>query len=179
MNRAAKNFICGFIFMNNVFIHFSTGDRKKSCKGFTLLELILVMVLLGFAAVMISPFVGSVLTNLVEGRELSHRENQAFLALERFVRDVRGADKVDFDPSSEKTLTLNDGDLVYEIDSGILTLNGQVLIKNLDTGESKFSQTSFTKFSFYSLKLVVKINDNQEFDLSASAVQRKNLGGGP
>jgi prepilin-type N-terminal cleavage/methylation domain-containing protein len=169
------------IILINILDCFQTGSRKKSSNGFTLLELILVMVLLGFAAVLITPFVGNILTNLVESRELSHRENQAFLALERFVRDVRGADIVNWVSSSKMTLTFDDDDdLDYIIEAdGVLKLNGQVLIKNLDTVESKFFETDLTNFSFYSLKLVVKINDNQEFDLSASAVQRKNLGGGP
>jgi hypothetical protein len=157
--------------MNNFFDSFQRDDRKKYCRGFTLL---------GFAAVMVSPFVGSVLTNLVEGRELSHRENQAFLALERFVRDVRGADKdgIDWKSSSKMTLKIEGEDWVYEIVNGDLELNGQVLARNLDSGKSVFIQyPSLTDFSFYSLKLVVIINDNQDFDLSASAVQRKSLGG--
>ncbi len=57
-----------------------TVARRKHENGFSLLELILVMVLVGIAAVMVAPFVGHVLSNLLEGRELSDREGQAVAA---------------------------------------------------------------------------------------------------
>jgi prepilin-type N-terminal cleavage/methylation domain-containing protein len=166
--------------MNDKFTLFH-GFKKKHPKGFTLLELILVMVLLGIAAVMVTPFVGNVLINLIEGREFSHRETQAFLALERFVRDVRGAINVDESEFPGK-MTIDDGDLIYEIDGGVLYLNDQVLVKNLavDTtdgsGKSEISRnSSLTDFSFFTLKLVLTIGDNTEFELTASAVQRNSL----
>lgn len=167
--------------MNDIFVLFYRGYRKKYTKGFTLLELILVMVLLGFAAVMVTPFVGSILTNLLEGRELSHRENQAFLALERFVRDVRGAINVDESEFPGKMI-LDNGALVYEIDGGILYLNDQVLVKNLavdatdGSDKSEISRnSSLTDFSFFTLKLVLTVSDNNELELTASAVQRNSL----
>jgi prepilin-type N-terminal cleavage/methylation domain-containing protein len=155
--------------------------KKKYTKGVTLLELILVMVLLGIAAVMVTPFVGNVFTNLIEGRQLSHIENQAFQALERFVRDVRGAITVDESEFPGK-MTLDDGDLVYDINGGVLYLNDKILVKNLavdaadGTDKSEIGRNStLTDFSFFTLKLVLKINENKEFELSASAVQRNSL----
>jgi hypothetical protein len=141
------------------------------------------MLLLGIAAVMVTPFVGSVLTNLIEGRELSHRENQAFLALERFVRDVRGAVNVDESEFPGKmTLTLEDGNMIYEIDAGILYLNDKVLVKNLAVDATDGSDkseirrnSSLTDFSFYTLKLVLTVSHNNELELTASAVQRNSL----
>jgi len=145
------------------------------------------MVLLGIAALMVSPFVGNVLTNLLKGRELSHRENQAFLALERFARDVRGAINVnDSELPGKMTLTLDDGTSVYEIDSGVLYLNDQVLVKHLAIDETDGSDKSeisknpnFTIFSFFTLKLEILLNTGGTFEISASAVPRMSLIGPP
>ncbi len=124
-----------------------TVARRKHENGFSLLELILVMVLVGIAAVMVAPFVGHVLSNLLEGRELSDREGQAVAALERFIRDVRRAETVTLDSDQQITLSLDGGNVIYLINSGSLQINGQILARHL-AGTSKFTETPVNGFQF-------------------------------
>jgi prepilin-type N-terminal cleavage/methylation domain-containing protein len=153
---------------------YTSSSLLKNRGGFTLLELILVMVLVGIAAVMVVPFVGNVLSNLLEGRELSQRESQAVLAPERFVRDVRMADSVDFVNSQEITLTLDGIGATYLIYSGSLLLDGQPLAKHV-TAESSFSKidiADFDGFSVITLDLIIQLSGGGKFELSTSAVLR-------
>jgi prepilin-type N-terminal cleavage/methylation domain-containing protein len=162
---------------------FSSVKRKR---GFTLIEMVLVMVLLGIAALMVVPFVGHIFSNLLEGRELSHREGQAVMALERFVRDVRGADSVTVNNNQKKMTLENDGsDVIYEIVTGNLLLDGQVLAKHLDDSQSKFDNKIDTLgYQFITLTLVVEMSGERIFELSASSFPRMisaaggNQGGG-
>lgn len=148
--------------------------RGKDRNGFTLIELILVLVLVGIAAVMVVPFVGHVLSNLLEGRELSHREGQSVLALERFVRDVRRADAVTFTSSQEIRLSLDGSDTTYLIDSGSLQLDGQILARHLAAG-SAFSTIAVNDFSVVTLNLIIQLGNGGTFELSASSVPRQSL----
>lgn len=154
--------------------------QLKNSDGFTLLEIILVTVLLGIAAIMVVPFVGHIFSNLLEGRELSHRESQAAMALERFVRDVRGADRVVIDNDQKMTLTVDGTDVIYDIVSGNLRLDNQVLAKHLDDSLSIFDNDldEILGYPFITLTLVVQMSGGGTFKLSASAVPRFAIGGG-
>jgi len=152
-------------------------SRVKNRNGFSLLELILVMVLIGIAAVMVTPFVGNVLSNLLGGRELSNRENQSVLALERFVRDIREA-AIPIETATEngKKVLREDGNKLYVIDSGILFFvdpdeNEHVLARNLHP-DSDFVINSF---GIITLNLVITLSDGGKLELFASAVPREGL----
>jgi len=151
--------------------------QLKNSDGFTLLEIILVTVLLGIAAIMVVPFVGHIFSNLLEGRELSHRESQAAMALERFVRDVRGADSVTVNNNQKMTLTIDGTDVIYDIVSGNLRLDGQVLAKYLDDSLSKFDNDlgGTLGYPFITLTLVVQMSGGGTFELSASSIPRQSL----
>jgi prepilin-type N-terminal cleavage/methylation domain-containing protein len=148
---------------------------KNRC-GFTLLELVLVMVLLGIAAVMVVPFVGHIFSNLLEGRELSHRESQAVMALERFVRDVReGKDITLSNDGLEMTFTTEENgaeiELNYEIDldEGTLGVNEKPLAKHLVAG-SKFEEETNT--NSYMVILEIQMPNTESLKLSAIAFPR-------
>jgi hypothetical protein len=136
---------------------------------------------------MVVPFVGHIFSNLLEGRELSHRESQAVMALERFVRDVRGADIDDDDISDHEIILQIDGnDVTYDIVSGSLHLDGQVLAKYLDDSLSKFDNDleDTLGYKFITLTLVLQMSGGGTFELSASSFPRMisatggNQGGG-
>jgi prepilin-type N-terminal cleavage/methylation domain-containing protein len=158
--------------------------RFQNRCGFTLLELVLVMVLLGIAAVMVMPFVGQIFSNLLEGRDLSHRENQAAMALERFVRDIREA-SIPIAESIEdgkKVLKAN-GNKIFVIDSGTLFFVDQdetehVMVRNL-AGDSEFLVTSITSgsesYDVVTLKLNILMSSGETYELSASSIPRESL----
>lgn len=148
--------------------------QLKNSDGFTLLEIILVTVLLGIAAIMVVPFVGHIFSNLLEGRELSHRESQAAMSLERFVRDVRGANNVIVNSDQKVTLTVDGTKVIYDIVSGNLRLDGQVLAKYLDESQSKFDNdlTGTLGYPVISLTLIIQMSGGGTFELSASSVPR-------
>lgn len=156
--------------------------------GFSLLEIILVMVLVGIIAAVVGPFLGQVMSNFLDVCQMNERERQATPALERFVRDVRGAEDVDFDSDNdcsqklEVTKEEEDGEsyvLTYEIKDGDNTLtvrkdNGidQILAKHVGP-DSKFCKHSIGKsgsYKLYLLDLRVNIDDGDPLEYSAAAV---------
>ena len=145
----------------------------RNQKGFTLIELILVMVLIGIAAVMVTPFVGQVLFNLLEARELNQRENQAILALERFAKDVQDASTISIDEKTPLKCVIDGDSWEILVDEGILKLNDQLIAKYLDD-DSKFEKDPIgtTKLSKYKLTLVIQMTDGSPFEMS-SFVMRK------
>jgi prepilin-type N-terminal cleavage/methylation domain-containing protein len=154
--------------------------RLKNRCGFTLLELVLVMVLLGIAAVMVVPFVGHIFSNLLEGRELSHRENQSVMALERFVRDIREA-SVPIEKSTEngKKILRTNSNKIYIIDSGTLFFvdqdeNEHVVVRNL-AGDSEFLVNTDNPYVIVTLKLKILMNSGDTFELLASSIPRQSL----
>jgi prepilin-type N-terminal cleavage/methylation domain-containing protein len=148
---------------------------SKDSSGFTLIELILVMVLLGLSAVMVTPFVGQVLSNLLESRELNQRENQAILALQRFVQDVQGASTLTFDDKSPLKCVVDGDSWEIAVDEGVLKLNKQLLAKYLDAG-SGFEKTKKslknTELYKYKMTLAILMPDGSSFEMS-SFVMRK------
>lgn len=150
-----KNDIVKLFSINQLIGIFQSCPRLKNRSGFTLLELVLVMVLLGIAAVMVVPFVGHIFSNLLEGRELSHRENQAALALERFVRDVREGKGITISDDNLKmtfTIEKNNGteiNLSYDIDldEGTLWVNDKPLARHLVSRPKSFEHIPGNSFS--------------------------------
>jgi prepilin-type N-terminal cleavage/methylation domain-containing protein len=154
--------------------------------GFTLIEMILAMVLLGIAAVMVTPFVGNILSNLLEGRQLVQKENQAAMALERFVREIRVAEnEIVRVIENGKKILKSDDETLFTIDSNMLYSGEQadhVLVKHL-ADESDFKITESPKggyddggYNIITLILKIKIEEEDDIlSLSASAVRRKDL----
>jgi prepilin-type N-terminal cleavage/methylation domain-containing protein len=178
--------------------------RRKGGNGFSLVELILVMVLVGIAAVMVAPFVGHVLSNLLEGRELSDRESQGAASLERFVRDVRDVEgSIEHNDNnvpvsclgchnSGKKVLKGGNDILYVIDSGSGTLffigkpeatflsqhERHVLARYLDANSSFDKKTIGTNpfdFDIVTLNLKINLINGGLLELSASAVPRQNF----
>lgn len=142
--------------------------------GFTLIEIIMTLVLVGIIAGFVGPFLGQVLGNFVDARQLSERERQATLALERFVRDVRVSEVYETNQKTLKLLNNETIEIEYSLQpSGVLTRNGKVLARYIDYGESSFdSQTISNEYDLIILDLRVKVNSGNSLEYSAAAVRR-------
>lgn len=160
------------------FIHKSSpalNQQSWSSKaGFTLIEIIMTLVLVGIIAGLVGPFLGQVLGNFVDARQLSERERQATLALERFVRDVRAYDVTSID---QTTLNLNNGTIIYKLQSGSLALKRnrgwKILARYIDDEESSFASKPINgKYNLIILDLMVKVNNGNSLEYSAAAVRR-------
>lgn len=143
--------------------------------GFSLIEIILTLVIVGIIAGLVGPFLGQVLGNFVDARQLSDRERQATLALERFVRDVRKEGNVYNINNGGNTLSLNNNNIVYRLQaSGVLTRNGEILARYIDNGRSSFdSQPINSAFDLIILNLSVRVNSQDSLEYSTAAVQRE------
>ncbi len=168
-------------YLGNVQKVLQSGQRCNKA-GFTLLEIIMVMVLVGIIAAVIGPFLGQVMGSFQEVRQMSERERQAGPALERFVRDVRAAESVEKENDHELILAMPDGEVTYRIeDSG----NGYMLSIASNNGNSRVlaryisSDSSFEitdpdgNYELVVLDLKVKVNNGGLLEFSAAAVPRR------
>lgn len=155
--------------------------KCKGEKGFTLIEIILVIFIIGIIAVVLGPFVNQVISDYLQGRELSERERQATMTLERFVRDIRRSEKQNIDNSGNTlTLTLpNDDTIKYIISDNSLNLsinNGpeRVLAQHIYSSSnfSIRSQPEGIKYTLVILTLNVNTPDGNILEFTASAVPR-------
>ena len=103
--------------------------RQASNKGFTLLELVIALLVLGVVSLVVAPLLTTGVAALVEGRNHADRERQATLALERFVRDVRGAESGTLE-AQDGGMTLrfvsvrDGGEVTYHLGGDQLTRSG-------------------------------------------------------
>lgn len=159
--------------------------QPQGGKGFTLVEIIVVLFIISIIAIVLGPFVSGVISNLLEGRELSNREQQANASLERFVRDVRQSeDQTVENDGSTLILTLVNGEnLEYRIDDADSSLkltrnDGQlnVLARHIDFSSSFDikNQPDGIDFSLVILNLYVNRPEGNNMEFTASAVPRGN-----
>lgn len=91
-------------------------------RGFTLLELVLVLIILGVIGVAAARFLGGAVEAIFVTRELTDTQMEAGAALDHMARDIRRAQSVDTCVAG--SLSLDAGDLAYAVDGGRLRLNG-------------------------------------------------------
>lgn len=97
--------------------------RPVVCGGFTLLELILVLVILGVIGLIAARFLGGAMEAVFLTREATNTQMEVGAALDRMARDVRAAQSVAACSSGTLTLTLQDGgQRHYSLDAGRLWL---------------------------------------------------------
>lgn len=101
------------------------------CAGFSLVELVLVVVLTGILAAVGSQMLGKSLQSFVFGKEVAKGDSQARVALERLTRDlrmVRAPANLVIVPASAITFSDTEGNNVnYSLAGGRLMRNAQVL----------------------------------------------------
>ncbi|WP_028491572.1 prepilin-type N-terminal cleavage/methylation domain-containing protein [Thioalkalivibrio sp. ALE19] len=94
-------------------------------RGFTLLELVLVLIILGVIGVAAARFLGGAVEAIFVTRELTDTQMESGAALDRMARDLRGAGSVD--DCAGGSLILNGGGLEYAPADGRLELNDVLL----------------------------------------------------
>ena len=68
---------------------YRTVNCKSGARGFSLLELIMVMVVLGIVAAVAAPFLSASFQSYFIGKDISETDSQARVALERLSRELR------------------------------------------------------------------------------------------
>ncbi len=164
--KTDNHFKCDFINMNDSMV--------KQQFGFSLIEIIVVLIVLGIAAAIIGPFLSNILGNYIQSREIAERERQAGLILERFVRDVRMSDGNSLnihDCTTTQTFYKNNN-VTYKQDGFNLIYNDKLLAKQIDN--VCFQVQNATSFMLVSISFDLIIDDNMNLSYKASAVPRWN-----
>ena len=94
---------------------YRTFNYKPGARGFSLLELITVMVVLGIVAAVAAPFLSASFQSYFIGKDISEIDSQARAALERLsreVRSIRAPADLTISPTTEVTFTDVDGNLI-------------------------------------------------------------------
>lgn len=120
-------------------------------RGFTLLELVLVLIILGVIGVAAARFLGGAVEAIFVTRELTDTQMESGAALDRMARDLRGA--VSVDDCAAGSLTLNGGDLEYVRTNGRLELNGVLLAGTPEDPVDRFDCTPTDVDRLYALEL--------------------------
>jgi prepilin-type N-terminal cleavage/methylation domain-containing protein len=109
----------------------SHAGGARRCTGFSLVELILVVVLTAILAAVGSQMLGKSLSSFVFGKEVAKGDSQARVALERLTRDlrmVRASTNLVITPATAITFSDTEGNNVnYSLAAGKLMRNAQVL----------------------------------------------------
>ncbi len=140
------------------------GDRTGKAKGFTLIEMILVILTAGIVALMISPLLNQGFSAYFTANTMADMEFQARLPMERMAREVRQIQV----PNSEV--------FVMEPTQFRFLLNGKVITYRMSTtspgtlvrienNDEDFLATNITAFAFHYL----------EKDLETETIDRSRL----
>jgi prepilin-type N-terminal cleavage/methylation domain-containing protein len=117
----------------------------KRQRGFSLVELVLVIMIIGVLSVFISKFIAATLNSYINAQNVTDTTWQLRLAYIRLLRDIRQIRS----PSDVTNLTSNELTFVdmsgasfdYIFNGTQLTLNGQVLADGISGGFSYFTNT--------------------------------------
>ena len=112
-------------------------EHSGSCAGFSLVELVVVIVLTGILAAVGSQMLSKTLSAFVHGKDVTKGDWQARVALERLTRDlrmVRAPANLTIVPATAITFSDTDGNNVnYSLSSNTLMRNTQVLADNVSS----------------------------------------------
>lgn len=145
-----------------------------------MLEVIVVLILLAIVAAVIGPFIGNILDNYIQSRNLVERERQASLVLERFVRDVRECKANELSSQNCTTsLKLNKNvftEVKYEKDGQKLfyqSANDKYLLsKYIDNVCFEVKKPSNATYKLVKITFDLQVGDDNTVEFKAAAVPR-------
>ncbi len=111
------------------------SHREKHSNGFTLVELVVVIIISGILAAVGVQMLGKTLSSFIFSRDVTKGDWQARVALERLTRDLRmarSATSLTITPATAITFSDTDGNNVnYFLSGSSLMRNTQVLADNI------------------------------------------------
>jgi prepilin-type N-terminal cleavage/methylation domain-containing protein len=109
----------------------------KKTTGFTLIEMVIVLVLVGIITVIFSRFLITAVNSYITAKNVIDANGQALLAIERMTRDiraVRSSSDITTATSSQITFTDSSGtSITYALSGTSLRRNSQVLADGIST----------------------------------------------
>ena len=168
----------------------SAPYRKTPCgpdqRGFTLLEMLLVLMIVGIIAASLGTLFVQVISDFIQGREMADRQSQACLATERLVRDVRAAASQNIANNGARLnlIDVESENITYRIDpaDGALKISADdgpehVLARHVH--ESSFfdikAQADGLDYPVVILHLRIEISADSRMAFSAAAIPRSRL----
>lgn len=94
--------------------------QSRKMRGFTLAELVLVLIILGVVGALVVPSVATITANLLGIGERAELEEQAGLALERMVQELRIADESECLGGEELRLERDSVAISYSVNASAL-----------------------------------------------------------
>lgn len=111
-------------------------SNKKTKRGFTLIEIILVILVVGCVTFIAAPLIDSAIESwsfVTYRSELWQSSELAFLRMSTDIKEIRGSsDVIAADAQTFRFITIGGEDVTYSLAGGTLNRNGIALISGLD-----------------------------------------------
>ena len=157
--------------------------HNKTQRGFTLIELVLVIMILGIIAAISSKTLSQGFSAYLAGRYVIEADGQARLALERMAREIhviRSPTDISTATASPGQLTFNDingNNITYNLSGSSLMRNSQILADGINSLTFSFfdvngaSTATPSLIRFITIALNVTLN-NTNFTITTSVFPR-------
>lgn len=134
----------------------------RTIKGFTLIEMIIVMVVTGVVVVAVSLMLSAGFTNYFTGVKVTTLTTQATLAMTRITKELQEASRFSVINATNMTFTTTDGSIIsYSWSSPVLTRIGasaQILSDQVTSFSLTYYQSNFTATTTLNVVRAVTIN---------------------
>lgn len=133
---------------------------KKTCnkKGFTLTEMLIAVMLLGFVTIMVTVMTSGILNSTITMREVAQAEILGSEALDNLQGQLRVAQSVMVDGDGNVTFDINDvnKDFMFGVDENGMIVRGHVPAKEGDVfeGDPLFAGVSYGELTVSELRFV-------------------------
>lgn len=149
-------------------------EIRNSCRGFTVVELILYMGILTILLTVLTEVFGSILDTQLESQAVSSVEQDARFILSRLTYDIMNAQSITTpinlgDQTQTLQLTKSGIDYTYSVAGGNFSLTDNFGTDQLNSFDSTISNLSFTRLGASSGKPTITI----EFTLTSLTRQAK------